>query len=48
MTNYKSKIAILLILACLMSLTACQPTPEREAVVGKGNGALEDKVLSES
>ena len=49
MRNNNSKIALFVIAACLVSLlAACQPTPEREAVVGKGNGALEDKVLSES
>ena len=39
---------VAILLACVMAMvcftTACQPTPESEAVVGKGDGALMDKI----
>lgn len=46
MKNCKRKLVMILISALIVSfIAACQPTPESEAVVGKGNGELESKVL---
>lgn len=45
----KLKVIILLISAFILtSISACQPTPEKEAVVSKGNGGLEEKIYASS
>ena len=50
MLNSKLKIVLLCAFAyCVLLLSAaCQPTPQSEAVVNKGSGELENKVLEES
>lgn len=50
MSNNKLKIVLLCAFACCVLLlsAACQPTPQSEAVVNKGSGELENKVLEES
>lgn len=50
MSDKKLKIVLLCAFACsvLLLSAACQPTPQREAVVNKGSGELENKVLEES
>lgn len=48
MSNKMSKKVILMLLACMVLLiAACQPTPESEAIVNKGNNELENKVLNQ-
>ena len=43
--KHLSKSAVLwLLIAVLFLLCACQPTPEREFVVNKGDGAAEEKI----
>ena len=37
-------LVILLLFTCM--LTACQPTPEKEAVIGKNDGVLEEAIAS--
>ncbi len=45
MTNLKHPLLCLITIIFILSMAACQPTPQTEAVVGKGSGVLEDKVL---
>lgn len=45
MKNLKQPLLCLITILFILSTAACQPTPQSEAVIGKGSGALEDKVL---
>ena len=45
MTNLKQPLLCMITIIFILSAAACQPTPQTEAVIGKGGGALEDKVL---
>ena len=43
----KLQISIWIILCCAVLLTACQATPDESVVIGKGDGQLEEKILSQ-
>ncbi len=45
MRNLKQTLVCLIAVVFIMGMAACQPTPQTEAVVGKGGGALEEQVL---
>jgi competence protein ComGC len=48
MLKNKPRIVILIISALIITLiAACQPTPENETIVNKGNNELENKVLEQ-
>lgn len=42
----KSKVVLLAILIATLMLSACQPSPEKEIVVNKGDGKLEEIIAS--
>lgn len=45
MRYLKQPLLCLITILFILSTAACQPTPQSEAIIGKGSGALEDKVL---
>lgn len=44
--RYAASIALCLVVSLSCFVTSCQPTPEREIVIGKGEGRLEDAIAA--